>query len=71
MGRLLVLAAVIGLAGYLIKKVYLEKPKDQEQEVKHMEKCAQCGMHLPKDKGVFSNETFFCNQQHRDLFLNS
>jgi hypothetical protein len=71
MGRLLVLTAIIGVTVYLIKKIYLEKPAIQEQDVKVMKKCAHCGMHLPSEKGIFLEENFFCNEQHRDQFLSS
>ena len=77
MFRLLLLLAVIGLAVFLVKKLYLNntngnagarKPGDQEP-LGLMQKCALCELHLPKEQGLVHQDTFFCCEQHRDTYF--
>lgn len=36
-----------------------------------MVRCAQCGVHLPRDQSVPQQALNFCSQQHADLYNNT
>jgi uncharacterized protein len=74
MFRLLLLIAVIALAVFLLKKLYLDNKNTRDSSgddkpLGLMQKCAQCELHLPKEQGLTHQDIFFCCAQHRDAYF--
>jgi uncharacterized protein len=72
-GRLLFIAVVI-VALYWLLRSFLKRPAANDEsspsQVKDMVRCAQCGVHLPKEESVTAGSRFFCCEDHRRAFEN-
>jgi uncharacterized protein len=69
MGKIL-LIALIAFAAYLLFKKYkknLEGDAKPPKAVEDMVRCAQCGVHLPKQESIESEGRFYCSDEHRRL----
>jgi len=70
MARLLLLLGLIALTVYIIKKLYLPKPEEKQQQPQLMKKCSKCSTYIPENQTIQHDELFFCSETHRREFLN-
>ena len=65
--RILVLGIVISLAVMLFRKLQASNQGNTQTGSKApvMRKCAQCGVHMPEPDAIFSDDHYFCSEQHR------
>lgn len=70
MKYLLLLVAVLILVWWLRRPAAGGRRPDPSSDVsanKPMVRCAQCGLHLPRDEAVEAGGDFFCSDAHRRL----
>ena len=68
LARLILIAAVLWLAIYLLRRIVkqLNPPKKPEDETpKKMVRCARCGLHLPEAEAILDRGKYFCCEEHR------
>ncbi|MCQ4262607.1 hypothetical protein CXK91_11740 [Stutzerimonas stutzeri] len=63
--RLLFWIALIGAAFWLWRRFSQKKtaPKPQQTTLS-MVRCAQCGVHVPQDQALQSQDRWYCSQAH-------
>lgn len=68
--RLLLIALVIGIIVVLFRRLRAPKrPQGDSQPTSYdpMVRCAHCGVNLPRDHAIRSNNGhYYCNIDHRD-----
>lgn len=68
--RLLFWIAVIFAAIWLWRKFKVPAASNQsqrsssEQDAAPMVRCAQCGVHLPRDRALGNQQQWYCSQSH-------
>lgn len=75
--RLLILAALAWFGFRLVRKLMAGPQESQEQpqqppqapESEVMQRCAQCGVHLPAGESTQSGGMTFCSEAHRDAYF--
>ena len=65
MGRLLFLLAIVALVYLLIRSYRKNVPGQDKTIVDDMVRCAQCGVHLPAQEGIFASGKYYCCDAHR------
>ncbi len=70
--RLVVIALAIGLALFMIRRLFKPSPRPDKTgagPTKNMVKCAQCGLHLPEAEAIVyqgpHEVKYYCCQEHR------
>ena len=69
MFRLLFWIAVIAAAFWLWRRFNrpaAPKARPHDSEPAPMVRCAQCGIHVPRDKALPQGSQWFCSQAHLD-----
>ena len=69
--RLIIIIAIGWLLFRLFKnwqnRLANKQPKPDEK-IDTMVKCAECGVHVPKQNAVENNGQFFCCEEHKNNF---
>ena len=66
--RVILIAFVFWLGWRLLKKWIAPHrgAAGAPKQIDTMQRCAQCGVYLPKELGVYRGPHFFCSQQHSE-----
>lgn len=68
--RILIIALVVWLLLRMIKN-WASRPagvqKDTRPEVESMVRCQHCGLHIPKQEAIRSDNYYYCSQEHLQL----
>ncbi len=65
--RLLVLAGLVGLAYFLLKRFLTPAPpqKKSQESFQPMVRCDYCGLHLPQQEAIMrAGEKYYCSDKH-------
>ncbi|MBU3056203.1 PP0621 family protein [Pseudomonas indica] len=64
--RLLFWIAIIAAAVWLWRRINRPRPahRDSPAADKPMVRCAQCGVHLPREHALNRGERWYCSQAH-------
>ncbi|WP_296254538.1 MULTISPECIES: PP0621 family protein [unclassified Pseudomonas] len=68
--RLIMWAALIAAAIWFFKRltngpVRKAKPAAPEIDAAPMVRCAQCGVHVPRDRALSQGQHWYCTEAHR------
>jgi len=66
MGKLIVLALLVGIAIWLIRRA-LAPPRQKPPVEGELIACARCGMHLPRSEARRAGERLYCSEDHARL----
>lgn len=77
MGRILFFALVAVFVYWVIRSYRrsLQRRQDElhgaasPEKGEDMVRCAHCGVHLPRSESIAAKGDFFCNDEHRRLYL--
>ena len=68
--RLIVFVALLSIVLLIYRKIMsIKNTNHQPINSNPMKKCAQCGVHLPKDDAVQEGDLYFCSNDHLKRFL--
>lgn len=64
--RLLILVALIAAAVWLWRRLTKKPaaPKETQQVPLTMVRCAQCGVHVPREHALPNHDQWYCSQAH-------
>ncbi|MES1981528.1 MAG: PP0621 family protein [Pseudomonadota bacterium] len=66
MSRLLFLAVVVVVVYLLLRSYRRHLPReDDPAKAEDMVRCAQCGVHLPKNECIQADGLCYCSEAHR------
>jgi uncharacterized protein len=70
--RLIILAAIVALLMWLLKRLFSGPPEPDRLETKgeNMRQCKYCGVHVPESSILTVNDHPYCCQEHADLDRN-
>lgn len=68
--RLLVIAAIVWLTlrifrNWQNKNIIAKKKTIKDSQIKNMVECSKCGIHLPEQEALKSNNKFYCCEEHQ------
>lgn len=68
--RLLVIAAIIWLIlrifkNWQEKNAISKKNSTKNSQIKNMVQCSKCGVHLPEQEALKSDNQFYCCEEHK------
>lgn len=66
MTRLLFIVAIAAAVYWWLKSVRKQPPprQDKSSRAEDMVRCAECGVHLPKNESFFVGGKYFCSEAH-------
>ncbi|WP_028239148.1 PP0621 family protein [Stutzerimonas azotifigens] len=62
--RLLILIALVFAAVWLWRRLTRKPRPASRSAAPAMVRCAQCGVHIPKDRALHGNDRWYCSQAH-------
>jgi len=75
MTKILLIVIAFAVAFWMLRRIRRRAHDDMRPTVepgaKDMVRCARCGIHLPRDEGVSSQEQYFCSKEHEREFLDT
>jgi len=78
MTKILLIAIAFAVAFWMLRGIRRRAQDDAhdaqpsvEPGAQDMVRCARCGIHLPRDEGVSSQEQYFCSKEHEREFLDT
>ncbi|WKW34976.1 hypothetical protein KIH13_27655 [Pseudomonas viridiflava] len=68
--RLLMWAALIAVVVWFVKRLLnppkpKSRPAPPDTTAAPMVRCAQCGVHLPRDRALSQEQQWYCSEAHR------
>lgn len=68
--RLLVIAAIVWLTlrifrNWQEKNTMAKNKTIKDSQIKNMVQCSKCGIHLPEQEALKSNNQFYCCEEHK------
>lgn len=68
--RILIIALLVWLLLRMIKNRinrYQQRQQDKPQQINTVVRCQHCGLHIPKQEALQSDNKYYCSQEHRRL----
>ncbi|MCQ4294002.1 hypothetical protein NAU58_00295 [Pseudomonas stutzeri] len=69
--RLLFWVALIAAAFWLWRRLSQKKAAKPQQTTLPMVRCAQCGVHVPQDQALQSQDRWYCSRAHLEQDSNA
>lgn len=68
--RLLIIAAIVWLTfriyrNWQDKNKIAKKNATKDSQIKNMVQCSKCGVHLPEQEALKSNNLYYCCEEHK------
>ncbi|MFC3606837.1 PP0621 family protein [Stutzerimonas tarimensis] len=62
--RLIILIALIAAGVWVWRKLTRKVPVKPDQPAPPMVRCAQCGVHVPRDQALQADSQWYCSKAH-------